>query len=237
MTNRQKADTKREREALAEPTTEQASVYQHASESSRARAWELHLRGVPKTRIAEELGIHRATVARIINSAYAEIADERKRSNARKLDGAIGRMRRIQEQAWDDHDADDERERQVLAMSLAQAQNQDGSDSDSDEDGKPKSGRESNVSIKYQSQRSQYLRIILDAEKEIARLEGVYESLLNIDVGVSVTFVKLTADDVQRDRQTGQSGQIVTVATHRGIPAPLGNPPNGEYDGESGGEA
>ena len=40
--------------------------------------------------------------------------------------------------------------------------------------------------VRYQSQRSRYLRIILDAEKEIARLEGLYES--RADGGGEVVF-------------------------------------------------
>jgi hypothetical protein len=260
---------KREREAIAEPTTAHTvettpSERQQVTEAVRARVWEMHLRGVPKVRIATDVSLHRVTVAKIITSCYAEVASERKISPARKLDAAVARMRRIQEQAWDDHDADDERERQVLEMSLAQAQNQlpldasaDGSDayrtqahvdgkSDSKPDrahsdasdaksrhNSPPAGNGSSVSIRYQSQRSQYLRIILDAEKEIARLEGLYESLLNIDVGVSVTFVKLTPEDVQRDSQIAQNRQIATVATHRAIAAPSGNPAGGESGGEA----
>jgi hypothetical protein len=190
-----KSSSKREREAIAEPTTanqeqasQQASEYQHVAEDARARMWEMHLRGIPKTRIADALSVNRATVARLINQSYAEIAAERKRSNARKLDGAVGRMRRVQEQAWADHDEDDKREQQVLALAL------DGSDA---QDAKSR-GQSSNASIRFQSQRSQYLRIILDAEKEIARLEGLYEGMLDIDGGAVFRIQKLSQDDVVR---------------------------------------
>lgn len=112
--------------------------------------WERWLRGVPKSRIAAEFGLSRETVATLINECYAETASERKASLVRKQSAAIARMRRVQQQAWDYCDADDERERSVL------------------ERGVP--------GTRYQSQRSQYLRVIVDAEKEIARLEGLYEA-------------------------------------------------------------
>jgi hypothetical protein len=171
----------------------------------------MHLRGVPKRRIAEAVGLNRETVARIIQQCYADIAPEQKVSPARKLREAVARMRLVEEQAWNDHDADDERERQVLALSIAQA------DTNTKE---TKEDRPSNVSIRYQSQRAQYLRIILDAEKEIARLEGLYEGLLDADVGIAVTFIKLTDEEVQRARQRAQGGQIASSATLAAIPAP-----------------
>ncbi len=112
---------------------EQASMYQHAPEQDLARMWEMFLRGVPKTRIAEALGIERHTVARHLSAMYREVAEERKISNARKLDMAVARMRCVEVQAWADHDADDG------------------------------------------GQRSRYLRVILEVEKAIARLEGLYD--------------------------------------------------------------
>ena len=139
------------------------------------------------------------------------LAEERKRSNARKLDGAVGRMRRLQEQAWADNDEDDRRERQVLALGQQPQPAADGKDG--------KDARQSNASIKYQSQRSQYLRIILDAEKEIARLEGLYEGMLDVDGAVG--FVVIRRDQsTQSDSQSMQSGQIATSAPNRALPAP-----------------
>lgn len=203
---------KREREperSKGEPISEQASEYHHVAESSRARIWEMHLRGVPKTRIAEALGVNRATVARYITRMYAEAASERKFSPAAKLDGAIQRMRRVQEQAWTDHDEDDAREQDVLNTCMARATHSDDSSDDDGEEEAPKRGRgrgrglgqrqeggSSGASVRYQSQRSQYLRIILDAEKEIARLEGLYEGLLDVEGGAVFSIRKLAPSDV-----------------------------------------
>lgn len=141
------------------------------------------------------------------------LAEERKRSSARKLDGAVGRMRRLQEQAWADHDADDERERQVLAL---------GQQPSDTHEGKP-----SNVSIRFQSQRSQYLRIILDAEKEIARLEGLYEGMLDVDGAVGFVVIRRDQSD-KSDTPNSQSGQIASSATLTGIPAPASDTVGGE---------
>jgi len=210
MTARKRV-SKSEREARAEPTTaqQQASIQQFPAESSRARVWELHLRGMSKVRIAAAVGLNRETVAKIIQRCYAEIAPERKVSPARKLDAAVARWRLVQEQAWADHDADDERERQVLGLPFSTPA----------EDGPPRKGSESNVTVRYQSQRSQYLRIILDAEKEIARLEGLYENILDVDGAVGFVVIRRDSQG-QSDTAIGQSGQIASSARYRAIPAP-----------------
>lgn len=134
----------------------------------RERAWELHLRGMPKARIARELGLDRGTVSRYIQACYAEVNSDGKASARRRLAGAIARMRRIQEQAWSDHDADDERERAVLGAVL-------GAVLSGEAEGHGEQPKSRSM-VRYQSQRSQYLRLALDAEKEIARLEGLYEA-------------------------------------------------------------
>lgn len=128
-----------------------------ASESDdlRLRVWDLHLRGVPKARIAREVGLHRNTIARYIAQDYRDVGADVKANRKRKLLAAVARMRRIQEQAWNDHDADDARERSIIEATL---------------NGQP------GGNTRYQSQRGHYLRVILDAEKEIARLEGLYEA-------------------------------------------------------------
>lgn len=203
---------KREREATAEPTTanqEQAGVQQSPAEMARTRVWELHLRGLPKVRIAAAVNLDRGTVAKIINQSYAEVAAERKVSNARKLNEAVSRWRRLQEQAWADHDADDEREQSVLALAIAQV------DHLSDR----KEARTSSPTIRFQSQRSQYLRIILDAEKEIARLEGLYEGIFDGDAGAVFRIQKLSQDDVVR-----------LSGANRAIPAPQSE---SQSDGEA----
>ena len=214
---------KREREAIAEPMEpQQAGIQQTPAEMARARVWELHLRGLPKVRIAQAVNLDRGTVAKLITACYAEIADERRRDAKRKLDGAVQRMRLVQEQAWNDHDADDERERQVLALSIAQATPQaaDASDASDDSDAKSRhNSAPSAVSIRYQSQRSQYLRIILDAEKEIARLEGLYEGLLDVEGAAVFRITKISPE----------AASALSAANRRILP-----PPAEASDGESG---
>jgi hypothetical protein len=135
----------------------------------------MYLNGTPRVRIARALGLDRETVSRYIRACYAEVGDERRMTLARKLDGAVARWRRVQEQAWADHDADDERERRALEEALARLA-----------DGAKGSTKAKARAARYQSQRSRYLRVILDAEKEIARLEGLYES--RADGGGEVVF-------------------------------------------------
>jgi hypothetical protein len=93
-------------EQALEQARNQASMYQHAPEMDLTRMWEMYLQGVPKTRIAEALGIERHTVARHLRAMYREVAEERKISNVCKLDMAVARMRCVGVQAWADHDAD-----------------------------------------------------------------------------------------------------------------------------------
>jgi hypothetical protein len=101
-------------------------------EDQREWVWTLYLRGLSKRQIAAQVGFHRDTVARLVNACLRECGAERRARLTRKLDGAVARLRAVQAQAWEDHDAD---------------------------------GAE---------QRGAYLRVALDAEKEIARLEGLY---------------------------------------------------------------
>lgn len=148
---------------MAGASREEASVPQQpALDVARARVWELHLRGVPKRRIAEAVGMNRETVARWLAAELVPVQREGKRERERQLAEAIARLRRTQEQAWNDHDADDERERAFI------------------EAAKP--------GARYQSQRAQYLRVIVDAEKEIARLLGLY------DVGVMAAVAGISSD-------------------------------------------
>jgi hypothetical protein len=198
--------------------TEQAGIQQTPAEMARARVWELHLRGLPKVRIAQAVNLDRGTVAKLITACYADIADERRRDAKRKLDGAVQRMRLVQEQAWNDHDADDERERQVLALSVAQVTPQ-VADASDDSDAKARhNSAPSAVSIRYQSQRSQYLRIILDAEKEIARLEGLYEGLLDVEGAAVFRITKISPE----------AASALSAANRRTLP-----PPAESSDGES----
>jgi hypothetical protein len=237
MTARKRV-SKREREARAEPTTveqQQADGRILPSESQRARVWELHLRGIPKTRIARTVGIHYETVRKIIRSCYGEIAEERKLTTARKLDGAVARWRLVQEQAWLDHDEDDARERLVLEMSLvggnlvelAKDAGVEGADVPSVAPSGGRKPRDSNAPVRFQSQRSQYLRIILDAEKEIARLEGLYEGILDVDGAVGFVVIRREQSSQSEDSPKGQSGQIATSAPNTMLPAPADTSPDG----------
>lgn len=136
--------------AAVEPRAHEPSVEPSVEPSRDKRdvVWTLHLRGVPKTQIAREVDLHRDTVSKLINECYREFGPERRARLGRKLDAAVARIRAVQQRAWADHDADDERERAVLEAAVP--------------------------GTRYQSQRASYLRLALDAEKEIARLEGLY---------------------------------------------------------------
>jgi hypothetical protein len=101
----------------------------------RTRVWELHLRGLTRTRIGEQVGLNRQTVARYIAACLREMGAEQREQRERMLATAVARMRHVQQQAWADHDDDED----------------------------------------STAQRAQYLRVILDAEREIARLCGLYD--------------------------------------------------------------
>ena len=135
----------------------------------RTRVWELHLRGLPRTRIAEQVGLNRQTVGRYIAACLREMGAEQREQREQMLASAVARMRRVQEQAWADHDADDEREVGVLRRAVPGS--------------------------RYQSQRGQYLRVILDAEREIARLRGLYEAGLAVDGAVVFRLERVPEDD------------------------------------------
>lgn len=138
--------------------------------ADRVRAWELYLRGMSKAAIARELKRDRGTVAGWIQADYVDLERERVVKRQRDLLGAIARLRNVQRAAWADHDADDERERAVLAAAIP--------------------------GTRYQSQRSQYLRVVMDAEREIARLCGLYEAGVLSEGTVVFRLERLSYDAV-----------------------------------------
>jgi hypothetical protein len=138
-----------------------------ALEAKWRQVWDLHLRGWSRIHIADATGLNRNTISKVILRHYQDIECDRKVTLKEKLAAAVERMRQVQRQAWADHDADDQREREVLALMGV------GAPPGPDVDRKPDV-----VSLRYQSQRAMYLRVILEAEVEIARLEGLYEGLL-----------------------------------------------------------
>ena len=50
--------------------------------------------------------------------------------------------------------------------------------------------------VGYQSQRSQYLRVILDAEREIARLCGLYEAGVAVDGAVVFHIERVGSENI-----------------------------------------
>lgn len=153
----------------------------------RSRVWELHLRGMPRARIAEQVGLHRVTVGRYIAACLREqMGAEQRQKREQMLAAAVARMRAVQQQAWADHDADDERERAVLE----------------------RVGVPGGVT-RYQSQRAQYLRVVLDAEREIARLVGLYE--VSVDEGVVVFRIERVAVS---EHVSGDGAVTVSTVPH-----------------------
>ena len=187
----------------------------------RTRVWELHLRGLPRTRIAEQVGLNRQTVGRYIAACLREqMGAEQREQRERMLASAVARMRRVQEQAWADHDADDERERAVLALVLGvDAVGADGGEAQGEKrDERARVGERGSggrALARYQSQRSQYLRVILDAEREIARLRGLYEGGTTVDGAIVFRIERLgtesasvfLARNVSIETDTGAAGE------------------------------
>lgn len=159
----------------------------------RTRVWELHLRGLPRTRIAEQVGLNRQTVGRYIAACLREMGAEQREQRERMMASAVARMRRVQEQAWADHDADDERERSVLALVLGEESS--GGGEQGEERVREHERVGGRVMARYQSQRSQYLRVVLEAEREIARLRGLYEAGLAVDGAVVFRLERVSEGD------------------------------------------
>jgi hypothetical protein len=153
------------------PTTETQSPespeHSEHSDDLREQVWTLHLRGVSMRQIALRLTLNRKVVARLLGECEREFAAERRARLKRKLEGTIARMRHVQAQAWDDHDADDE------------------------------NGPE-------HSQKSLHLRLALDAEKEIARLEGLYADDVSDLVAVLFSVERVVGGVVVKRQGSGQ---------------------------------
>lgn len=178
----------------------------------RTRVWELHLRGLPRTRIAEQVGLNRQTVGRYITACLREMGAEQREQRERMLAAAVARMRRVQEEAWADHDADDERERAVLALVVGEAGAIDGGEAQGEKRDERERGGErgsgGRIMARYQSQRAQYLRVILDAEREIARLHGLYEAGAAVDGAIVFRIERLGAEGLP-----GSSARNVSIET------------------------
>jgi hypothetical protein len=141
----------------------------------RAAVWRRHLRGESFSAISRALDLNARSVSRIVRACYQELGRDRKAVLAAALDESIERLRAVQRQAWSDHDEDDQRERAALASAL---------DGRGDEKGgrKGKGARPARSArgdgARFTSQRAQYLRVALDAEREIARLRGLYGAVI-----------------------------------------------------------
>jgi hypothetical protein len=141
----------------------------------REQVWTLHLRGRSQRQIALRLTLNRKVVARLLGECEREFAAERRARLKRKLENSIARMRHIQSQAWDDHDADDE------------------------------NGQE-------HSQKSLHLRLALDAEKEIARLEGLYADDVSDLVAVLFSVERVVGGVVVKRQGSGQEARQVAAS-------------------------
>lgn len=183
----------------------------------KAKAWELHLRGATFPAIGEALGISRNTASGYIRAMYEDLAQDRHNSLNRPLNEAIERIRRVQAQAWADHDGDDERERQVLATVAPEGQSP----------------------PRFLSQRAQYLRVILECEREIARLRGLNGALVMEDTP-QVVFriekierVEVSVTPVEPEAAVAGSVEVVALPTHTttaGAPPPV-DPESDDLEG------
>ena len=155
------------------------------TEPQRVRVWDLYLRGWSCKHIAAEVGINHVTARRIINQSYRDMGYDRKKTLEEKLAVAVERMRLVQRQAWIDHDQEVEDAEQIAPRRSRRGRKAATNSSEQPADAMPPMVTRRGV------QRALFLRIVMDAELEIARLEGLYEGLQQPSIGTILEIRRL----------------------------------------------
>lgn len=172
------------------------------------RALTLDLRGRRVTEIAGELGVSASTVRRWTNEALRALADEDRAERAALVARAIESQRAIAGAAWEAYerertldeallrgDLDRVRRRALRGSRAGRASRApslalEAGAGTSDESDCPPVAEEEYERPKRSTQGAHYLRVALDAQREVARLQGLYARLENSASHVSLSIIR-----------------------------------------------
>lgn len=168
----------------------------------RERALTLYCEGRRVSEIVATLGVSASTLRRWLKGSLEVLAKEARVRHAEQLTRAIEAQRAIASAAWDAYRAEREVERALLQGELDRVRRRTIRAARARRDGETGAGAGSDVSAsqtdegmfveeyerpRHTSQGARYLGVALAAQREVARLQGLYERL-----GVDTPEVRIT---------------------------------------------
>ncbi|HET9109713.1 MAG TPA: helix-turn-helix domain-containing protein [Ktedonobacterales bacterium] len=160
------------------------------------RATRLYLQGRRVAEVAAELTVSETTVRRWTRRALLNLAEEEREAQATRLERAIESQRAVAAAAWEAY----ERERRldeallrgeldsVRRRAIRGGRQRTGARDDADDADCPPLAMEEYERPKRSAQGPRYLSVALAAQREVARLQGLYARLEQPDRAVRITI-------------------------------------------------
>ena len=170
---------------------------QRGGQNERAeRATWLYLRGRRVAEVAAELAVSETTVRRWTRQALLNLAEEEREAQVTRLERAIESQRAVAAAAWEAYERERRLDEALLRGELdsvrrrairGRRQRTDPRD-DADDTDCPPLAMEEYERPKRSAQGPRYLSVALAAQREVARLQGLYARLEQPDRAVRITI-------------------------------------------------
>lgn len=193
-----------EPEELAEAEDEGGDLGQGRApviaQDERARlAVTRYLQGRRVTEVADSLAVSETTARRWIRRALAELAEDERAAQATQLQRAIEGQRAVASAAWEAYERERQLDEALLRGELdavrrrairgpRRATGAQGDTSGGDDGDCPPIAIEEYQRPKRSTQGARYLALALTAQREVARLQGLYARLEQPERAVSITI-------------------------------------------------
>lgn len=193
-----------EPEELAEAEDEGGDLGQGRApvitQDERARlAVTRYLQGRRVTEVADSLAVSETTARRWIRRALAELAEDERAAQATQLQRAIESQRAVASAAWEAYERERQLDEALLRGELdavrrrairgpRRATGAQGDTSGGDDGDCPPIAIEEYQRPKRSTQGARYLALALTAQREVARLQGLYARLEQPERAVSITI-------------------------------------------------
>jgi hypothetical protein len=181
----------------------------------RERALALYCEGRRTSEIATVLGVSASTVRRWLKASLEGLADDARARHAEQLVRAIESQRAIASAAWEAYRNEREVERALLHGELDRVRRRTvratrahrGCDANAASELRPAEADEGVLVEEYErprhtSQGARYLGVALAAQREVARLQGLYESIRQEPPALHITLSRPEDTENQPSRAT-----------------------------------
>lgn len=170
------------------------------TQDERARlAVTRYLQGRRVTEVADSLAVSETTARRWIRRALAELAEDERAAQATQLQRAIEGQRAVASAAWEAYERERQLDEALLRGELdavrrrairgpRRATGAQGDTSGGDDGDCPPIAIEEYQRPKRSTQGARYLALALTAQREVARLQGLYARLEQPERAVSITI-------------------------------------------------